>query len=123
MKLLLLLFAALLLPGCASTITNLTASQQRRNPNGLYPVDLAWDTRQQTVRAESLTPYVVVGLEAYAMRPTSMMSNRWETVIPVPATEQFVHYHFKVDYQYNAMKQPQKGSKLSQGYTLEIVEK
>ncbi len=123
MKLLLLLFAALLLPGCASTITNLTASQQRRSPNGLYPVDVAWDTRQQTVRPESLTPYVVVGLEAYAMRPTSMMSNRWETVIPVAATEKFVHYYFKVDYQYNAMKKPRKGSKLSQGYTLEILEK
>ena len=122
-KLLPLLCATIFLAGCVSTVTNITPSQQRRNANGLYPIEFAWDTRQETIRPQSLTPYVVVGMNSYPMRPTSMMSNRWESVIPVPATENFVHYHFKVDYEYNAIKKPGKGSKLSQGYTLEIVDK
>ena len=118
-----LLCATIFLAGCVSTITNLTPSQLPRNANGLYAVAVAWDTQQQTVRPQTLTPYVIVGLESYPMRPTLLMSNRWETVIPVPPTEKSVRYHFKVDYEYNAMGQPKKGSKLSQEYTLEVTEK
>ena len=123
-RLLPLLCATIFLAGCVSTITNLTPSQLPRNSNGLYPVSVAWDTQQQTVRPQTLTPYVIVGLESYPMRPTLLMSNRWETVIPVPSSEKSVRYHFKVDYEYNAaLKKPQKSSKLSKEYTLEIAEK
>ena len=82
-----MLCVMIFLAGCASTITNLTPSQLPRNANGLYSVSVAWDTQQQTVRPQTLTPYVIVGMESYPMRPTLLMSNRWETVFPVPATE------------------------------------
>ena len=119
-----LLCATIFLAGCVSTITNLTPSQLPRNANGLYAVAVAWDTQQQTVRPQTLTPFVIVGLESYPMRPTLLMSNRWETVIPVAPTEKSVRYHFKVDYEYNAaLKKPQKSSKLSQEYTLDVMDK
>jgi hypothetical protein len=57
------------------------------------------------------------------MQLTPAMSNRWETVIPVPPSERFVHYHFKVDYEYRRMGKPGKSSKLSQDYTFRIVDK
>ena len=111
------------LVGCVSTITNLTPSQQPRNATGLYPVGVAWDTRLATIRPQTLTPYVIVGDNAYPLQPTPLMSNRWETVIPVPATERFVHYHFKIDYEYSRMGKPGKSSVLSQDYTFRIMEK
>lgn len=113
---------ALWLVGCASTITNLTPSQQPRNAAGLYPVGVAWDTQQATIRPQTLTPYVVVGENAYPMQATALMSNRWETVIPVPPTERFVHFHFKVDYEYSRMGKPGKSSQLSQEYTFRIID-
>ena len=113
----------LLLAGCTSTITNLTPSKQPRNDTGLYPIEVAWDSREQVVRPESLTPFVIVEFEAYKMRPTLGMQNRWETTIPVPTDKTVVPYHFRVDYHYNSYGQPKPGSKLSQGYKLEITDK
>ena len=49
-KSLLVLFLPLLLAGCATHITNLTPLQQVRNANNLYPVDVALDSNQQTLR-------------------------------------------------------------------------
>ena len=114
---------ALGLAGCATTITNLTPSQQPRNANGLYPVAVAWETRQATIRPQTLTPYVVVGDNAYPLQATPFMSNRWEAVIPVPAEERFAHYHFKIDFEYSRMGKPGKSSMLSQDYTLRILDK
>ena len=37
---------AVLLTGCNATFTNLTPKQQVRNEDGLYPVEVAMDTRQ-----------------------------------------------------------------------------
>ena len=112
-----------LLAGCTSTITNLTPSKQVRNASGMYPVAVEWDTRQQSVRASTLTPYVVVGFESYPMRSTLGMHNRWETVIPVPPDKSVVPYHIRFDYEYNSFGKPEKSSRLSGGYRLEIVEK
>ena len=113
----------LLAAGCASTITNLTPSHQPRNASGMYPIEAAWDTRQQSVRAHTIKPYVLVDFESYPMRPTLGISNRWETVVPVPADQKSINYHFKFDYEYNAMGKPEKGSKLSPGYKLDILDK
>jgi len=113
----------LLLAGCTSTITNLTPTKQARNASGLYPVEVAWDSREQVVRSETLTPYVVVEFESYKMHPTLGMKNRWEAQIPVPPDKTVVPYHFRVDYQYNSFGEPKPGSKLSQGYKLEILDK
>ena len=115
---------SLLLTGCVhSTITNLTPSRQPRNATGVYPVEVAWDTHQQTVRQETLTPMVVVDFDFFPMRRTVGITNRWEALIPVPAAKNGLNYHFKFDYDYNKFGGPQKSSKLSRGYKLDIVDK
>lgn len=115
---------ALALTGCAtSRITNLTATRQPRNATGMYPVELVWDSNQQTLIAGSAKPYVVIGFDFYPMRPALGISNRWETVVPVPADKNVITYHFKVDYEYRAFGKPQKSSKLSPSYRLDIVDK
>ena len=117
-----LFFASLLLvcAGCSSVITNLTPSTLPRNSTGQYMVEMKLDTRQQTMRADSITPYVVSGFNEYKMRPTPKMANRWETYIPVPASEDIAYYRFKVDYEYNRFGQPGPGSIRSEDYKLTI---
>jgi hypothetical protein len=106
--------------GCASVITNLTPSTLPRNPTGQYLVEMKLDTRQQTMRAETVTPLVVTGFNEYKMRPTPKMVNRWETYIPVATNENLVYYRFKVDYEYNRFGQPGPGSIRSEDYKLTI---
>ena len=118
----LLIAAVVLLTACTS-ITNLTSSRQVRNASGLYPVEVAWQTREQAIRPDSLKPLVMVGAETYAMRPTPLVSNRWETLVPVPADKNSVLYRFKIDYELNAIPARQLNSKLSPEYKLEIIEK
>lgn len=111
----------LLLMSCAtSLITNLTPSTMPRNPSGQYLVEMKLDTTQQTLRPQSVSPYVLVGFDSYPMRPTLKMTNRWEALVPVAADKDFIIYHFKVDYEYNRFGKPGKGSKLSPEYKLTI---
>ncbi|MEO5803371.1 MAG: hypothetical protein ABIR24_07550 [Verrucomicrobiota bacterium] len=121
-KFLLLLLAPLLLTGC-STITNLTPGHQPRNTTGLYPVEAAWDSRQQSIRPQSIKPSVMVGHESYPMRKTPLMKNRWETLVPIPADKNAINYQFKFDFEYNAIPQPRPDSILSREYKLEIMDK
>ncbi len=123
-KLLPVLLSPLLLAGCATTFTNLSPKQQVRNANQLYPVEVAFNSRQQTLRWETIQPYVNVGTEFYPMRPTRLMTNRWEALLPVPAGKNAIHYRYKFDFKYNAMgKPPQDDSTTSPPYTLRITEK
>jgi hypothetical protein len=122
-KLLPLLLVPLLLAGCKATFTNLTPQHQVRNENNLYPVEVALDTRQQTMRWSSIRPQIVVGKEFYPMRPTLLMTNRWEGLVPVPAGTNITHYRYKFDYDYNAMGNPRPDSALSPEYTLRIMDK
>ena len=121
-RVLLLLFAPLLLAGCASTFTNLTPLHQTRNANNLYPVEVALTSRQQTLRWDTIHPQIVVGNEFYPMRPTKLMTNRWEGLVPVPAGNNLVHYRYKFDFDYTAMGKTKPDSALSQEYTLRIAE-
>src|SRR2546426_11103529 len=57
----LLLLLMFLVAGCATNFTNLTPQQQERNANNLYPVEVALDSRQQTLRWQSIRPQIVVG--------------------------------------------------------------
>ena len=116
------LLLSLLLAGCATQLTNLGSLHQRRNANNLYPVEVAFDSRQQTIRWHSLRPQILVGTESYEMRPTPLMSNRWEGLIPVPPGRNSVEYRYKVDYQYNRMGKPGSDSALSGKYTLQIID-
>jgi hypothetical protein len=122
-KLLPLSLLPLLMAGCAATFTNLTPLHQSRNANNLYPVEVALNTRQQTLRWDSIRPFVAVGTEFYPMRPTPLMNNRWEGLVPVPPGTNIVYYRYKFDFEYSAFHKPRADSLLSPEYTLRIMDK
>jgi hypothetical protein len=121
-KLLPLMSLALLAAGCTSTFTNLTPQTQARNANNLYPVEVAMDTRQATLRWDTIRPQIMVGTEFYTMRPTLLMTNRWEGFVPVAAGTNITHYRYKFDFNYNTFGTLKSDSALSPEYTLRIVE-
>jgi len=121
-KFLPLVFAPLLLAGCTATFTNLTPLHQTRNANNLYPVEVAMTTRQQSLKWDSIRPQIVVGNESYPMRRTELMTNRWEGLVPVPATEKVVRYRYKFDFDFNTWGTPKGDSALSPEYTLHVLE-
>ncbi len=114
----------LLIAGCSTpaVFTNLTPQQQVRNTNNVYTVEVAMASRQQTMRWESIRPKIMVGTEFYPMRPTMLMTNRWEGLLPVAAGTNLVHYRYKFDYKYNAFGAPGADSAMSPEYTLRILE-
>ena len=117
-----LCFAPLFLAGCTSVFTNLTPTVQPRNTNNLYSVEVAMTSRQQSLRWDSIRPQIVVGKDYYPMRPTPMMTNRWEGLVPVPPGTDQVHYHYKFDFDYNAFGSPRPDSATSPEFTLKISE-
>jgi hypothetical protein len=117
-----LVFAPLLLAGCSTTFTNLTPLTQVRNTNNLYTVEVAFTTRQQSLRWDSIQPKILAHGETYPMRPTPLMTNRWEGLLPVPAGTSEVNYRYKFDFSDNAFGGPVSDSALSKDYTLRILE-
>jgi hypothetical protein len=112
-----------LVVGCStSKVTNLTPSREMRNPNNLYLVEYQWNSLDQTIRPDTITPYVVVGFDFYPMRRTPKMTNRWEAYIPVAANQKSISYHFRVDYDYNSFGKERKGSQLSAEYKMQLGE-
>ena len=122
LKILLPLVALVLLTSCAATMTNLTPLTQSRNTNGLYAVEVALSSRQQSLRWDSITPYVVANGQFIKMRPTPLMTNRWETLIPVPADRNGVSYRYKFEYQYNGIGGRRSETATSREYDLHISE-
>ncbi len=120
-KLLPLVLLPLLFAGCTSTFTNLTPLQQPRNPNNLYPVEVAFNSRQQSLRWETINPQVVVGNDFYPMRQTPLMQNRWEALLPAPANVNVLHYRYKFDFEYNAIGPRKADSASSPVYTMKIT--
>ena len=119
-----LLLSGVLLAGCNTTITNLTPEREFRNANGLYPIEVALASSQQSMRWSSIKPSVIVGKEFYPMRFTPMMTNRWETLVPIPPGNNAIAYRFKFDYTYNNFgTPPQPDSKLSPTYKLMILDR
>jgi hypothetical protein len=119
------LLPVLVLAGCATpaTFTRLTPNQQVRNADNLYPVEAAFDSTQQALRWDSIKAYVVVNGQALPMRPVSLVKNRWEGLVPLPAGESQVNYRFKFDYLYNNLgSAPKPNSVISQPYTLKVVD-
>ena len=119
---------ALVLSGCAtSRITNLTPTRQPRNASGVYPIEFVWDSNETAVIDSSIKPVVIVdmasGSDVYPMRPALNIANRWETVIPAGADKTKVIYRFRVDYEYRTFGKPEKDSRLSQDYRLDIIDK
>jgi hypothetical protein len=117
------LLPLLMLTGCAATFTRVTPLQQPRNPNNLYPVEVIFNSSQQSLRWDSIQPFVLVNGEPYPMRPVAMVQNRWEGLVPVPAGSDGVNYRFKFNYQYNNFGTPPKpDSAYSPEYRLKIVD-
>ncbi len=115
-----LLFATLWTAGCVTTVTNLTSTTQKRNPDNLYLIEYQWNSNEQAIRPDSIQPYVTIGFDTYEMRPTRKMNNRWEALVPVPGSQGVVTYKFKVDYELNRFGGPSKASKSSPEYKLYI---
>ena len=102
--------------------SNLTPLQQPRNANNLYPVEVSFTSQQQSLRWESIHPYLLVNGQLYDMRQTPLMNNRWESFAPAPTGVNEVTYRYKFDYLYNNFGTPPKpGSAFSPVYKLEIL--
>lgn len=116
-----LLLLPAFLNGCTTlSITNLTPSSLPRNADGLYPVEMAYQSNQQTLRRDDIKPYVVVGFDFYPMQRTLNMKNRWETLIPIPPGQTVVRYSFKMDYEYNEFRGHGQGSTTTPEYSLNV---
>jgi len=111
------------LAGCSTTITNITPSHVQRNANNLYPFEVAVETSQSSIRENSIKAFVVIGNDLYPMRNVQMLKNRWETLVPIPASTNYVYYRYKFDYTYDRIPSPANSSRLSSTYQLEIVDK
>jgi hypothetical protein len=118
-----LVLLSLVVAGCTSTFTNLTPQTQIRNANNLYPVEVAMNSRQQSLRWDTIHPQIVVGGDFLEMRPTLRMTNRWEGLVPVPPGTNVVHYRYKFDFNYNSLGGPGSDSALSPVYSLRIMDK
>jgi hypothetical protein len=114
----------LLLAGCASsTITRLTPRQVARSSDGLYPIEATLHSDQQSLRWETIEASVLIGSQTYPMHMTLLMTNRWETLVPVPANTDTIEYRIKLDYYYNAWGvPPQEDSMVSRVYKLKIAD-
>jgi hypothetical protein len=111
----------LLLAGCSATFTRLTPLQQPRNPDNLYHVEVAFHSSQQSMRWDSLKPYVMVNGQLYDMHAVPMVQNRWEGYIRVPPETNAINFRFKFDYLYNNFgTPPQPDSASSPNYTLRV---
>ena len=67
-----------------------------------------------------MKPLVIFNKQAFPMNRTRLVEGRWETLIPIPVGTQVVNYHFKFDYNYNAIMMRNADSKLSPPYQLKI---
>ncbi len=113
-----------LLVGCGTTaIINLTPSRLPRKENGQYPFSVEWASRQQSLIKDSIKAYVVIGLDQYPMQRTPLLTNRWETLVPIAGDKDGAIYRYKFDFEYQGFPARQQDSKLSKVYQSFILEK
>jgi hypothetical protein len=108
--------------GCSS-INNVTARRQVRNDTDQYLLEVQFKSTRQTMRWDSIKPNVVIGKDFYPMHLTPLMTNRWETLVPIPRGESVLYYQYKFDYDCNSFGPKQPGSLMSHKYRLQILEK
>ena len=111
-----------LLAGCTTQVTNLTPRLQTRNPNNLYPVEVAFTSKQQSIRWETVKPTVIVNGQPFEMHPTLMMTNRWEGLVPAPSGTDVIHYRYRFDFDINGFGKRSAENAVSPDYSLKIVE-
>ena len=123
-RLLPLLLLSLLLVGCGTTaIVNLTPSRLPRKENGQYPIAVEWSSGKQSLIKDSIKAYVVIGLDQFPMQRTPLLTNRWETLVPIAADKDSAIYRYKFDIEYQGFGTRQPDSKLSKVYQLFILDK
>lgn len=123
-KLLPVLLLGLVAAGCSTTtITNLTPKREYRNANGYYPIEAVLHSDQATLRWDSVKTQVLLENEAVPMRPTPLMTNRWETLIQVPPGQRTIYYRIKFEYKSNAFGKPKAESKVSPIQELHIMDR
>ena len=123
-KILPLVLLPLLFAGCGTTaIVNLTPSRLPRKDNGQYPFGVEWSSRQQSLIKDSIKAYVIIGLDQYPMERTPLLTNRWETLVPIAGDKDSVIYRYKFDYEYQGFPAREPDSKLSKVYQMFILEK
>jgi hypothetical protein len=82
-----------------------------------------FNSPQQSLRRDSIQPYVLAEGQLYPLRPVAMVTNRWEGLVPVPASASGVGYRFKFDYLYNNVGTPPKPNSASSPlYDLKIID-
>ena len=116
------LMLPLLMAGCSTTFSNLTATQQPRNNENLYPVEFQFDSPEQALRWDSIRPSIAVDDQFYPMRRVQLLTNRWEGLLPVPAGKGSVAYQYKVDYLFNDFGGPRSETAISPKYHLIITD-
>ena len=118
------LLPLILLAGCTTPqFTKLTPGVQQRNADNLYPVEAALDSRQQSLRWDSVKAYVIVNGQPQPMRQVPLVKNRWEGVVRVPPGVSAVNYRFKFDFLYNNFgTAPKPNSISSKNYVLKVVD-
>lgn len=117
-----LLSLVFFLTGCSTTITNLTPASLPRNDKNLYPFEVEFETTQQSVRENTIKPYVMVGTEKYPMEKTPMLENRYEAMVPVAPTNNYIYYRYRFDYEFDRIPKAGQSSRLSPTYQLHISE-
>ena len=117
-----LLALSLLGAGC-STVTNLTPRAQERADNNMYPVEMKWVSNQHALKPETVRPIVMIGDQAIPMQQVPVVKNRWEAFVPIPPDQKEVRYKYKIDYDVSGIPVPQKESKQSVEYKMEIKDK
>src|SRR5262245_15108257 len=118
-----LLLVPSLLVGCTTpVITNLTPSRQVRKENAQYPFEVQWNSRKQNLVKDSMKAYVVIGLEQYPMQRVALLTNRFETLVPIPKDKPVVTYQYKFDYECLGFGTRLPDSKTSKYYQLYVVD-
>jgi len=117
------LLPAVMLFGCAtSQFTRLTPLQQSRNQSNLYPVEVQFNSNDQSIHRDSVKGYVEVNGQLYPLHPEPLVQNRWEGYVPMAQANSEVEFKFKFTYLYNAFgsPQPKSGSANSPTYKLKV---
>ena len=113
--------------------THYSRHEQRR---GRFKADVRQSQRVRHSRAPTFRPDSAVcdsrprgtnpGTSSQMRRgasPVETPLHRWETVVPISADKNYITYKFKVDYLTRAFGKPEKDSRLSPSYRLDITDK
>ena len=121
------LLGGLLAAGCVQpTLTNLTVENNaaKRDPSGLYPVEIKWRNNDAKLMHATIRPVVLVGAtEVYVMRRQNdtLLTNRWVAQVPVDSKATELRYRIKVTWQLKGPAE-ETDSQLSREFLLRIVD-